>query len=58
MKKTYIQPATEFTTVGMCSMIANSPSATLNLEDEVSASSIEVKQRNYSVWDEDWSAAE
>ena len=58
MKKNYIQPFTYIVKVNLTNMITASPGALLDTENEVNASLIEVKSHSYSVWDDDWSAAE
>lgn len=59
MKKTYIIPATLVTRVDAEAMIAASE-FTLDSSNENALESSEIltKKSSYSVWDDDWSAAE
>ena len=59
MKKTYIIPATLVTRVDAEAMIAASEfTLDSNAENALESSEILTKKSSYSVWDDDWSAAE
>ena len=55
MKKKYINPTMETVKVAQSLPIATSdPKVSINKGGSVSAGSVDVKQNNYSVWDDDW----
>ena len=55
MKKKYINPTMETVKVAQSLPIAISdPQVSINKGGSVSAGSVDVKQNNYSVWDDDW----